>query len=480
MASPTSGKQVAQSAMRQTILRQPYFSFVLSATICLLFAWLPSTAISKQSPADLTAEPLVNLLSLLTQRDAQRGKAAYRELERRRDPRAVAGLIELMRFPRYNDTLQLDWLLTRLTGKDFGNNWIAWSQWLTSQPKVELPPQFLEWKAALFSAAVDPAFGKFLYPGMPLRIRIEEIAWGGVKKDGIPALDNPRLIAANEANYLNDRDLVFGVEINGDARAYPLRILDAHEMLNDVIGGKPVSLAYCTLCRAGILFDTRVGERTFTFGSSGLLYRSNKLMYDRETLSLWLTIPGEPVSGKLATSGIQLKKLPLVVTTWQDWRARHPATRVLSLATGFTRDYRPGAIYGTYFNSPDLMFPVPHLDDRLPAKEEVFTLVVNGAPKAYALRKLRAQRVLNDQLGGVNLVIVTDEKTGATRAYERGALTFQLHKSARNKLLASGGSEWTMSESALTNGEKLLPRLPGHQAYWFGWTGFYPNTALHR
>ncbi len=359
----------------------------------VFYLWLVfSPAIVTAQPA-LADEPLLNLISLLTQRDQVRSKAAYRELERRRDRRATPALIEMLRFPNFNETLRLDWLLTKLTGKDFGNNWILWSQWLTAQPQVELPPHFLEWKAALFSRMIDPSFAQFLYAEMPLRIRIEEIVWGGVKKDGIPALDNPKMIAANEAAYLADKDLVFGVELNGDARAYPLRILDAHEMLNDVIGGQPVSLAYCTLCRAGILFDTRVGERTFTFGSSGLLYRSNKLMYDRETLSLWLTIPGEPVSGKLAESGIQLKKLPLVVTTWQDWRTQHPATKVLSLETGFTRDYRPGAAYGSYFNSSDLMFPVPRLDDRLPAKEEVFTLVINGSPKAYALRKLRSQRV---------------------------------------------------------------------------------------
>jgi hypothetical protein len=126
------------------------------------------------------------------------------------------------------------------------------------------------------------------------------------------------------------------------------------------------------------------------------------------------------------------------------------------------------------------MFPVPRLDDRLAAKEEVFTLVINGAPKAYALRKLRSQRVLNDELGGVAIVLITDNQTGATRAYERGQFTFQFHKGARNKLRSNDGSLWTMGETALQIDRQVLPRLPGHQAYWFGWTSFYPNTALHR
>lgn len=268
------------------------------------------------------------MLSLLTHRDDRRRHDAFRELDRRKDARAVPGLIEVMRLRKPEPDGEIEILLRKLTGRNLGPNSTKWSEWLTAQERVELPPQFLEWKAALFRRLIDPAFDKFLYAGMPLRIRIEEIVWGGVKVDGIPALDRPKMIEAGEADYLNNKDLVFGVWI---------------------IGGQPVSLAYCTLCRSGILFDTKVGDRTFTFGSSGLLYRSNKLMYDRETGSLWMTIPGEPVSGRLADSGIKLKRLPVVVTTWRDWREKHPDTRALSLDTGFDRDYRPGALYGEYY-----------------------------------------------------------------------------------------------------------------------------------
>ena len=122
-----------------------------------------------------------------------------------------------------------------------------------------------------------------------MRIRFEEITWGGAVFDGIPSLDNPTMIAAPDADYLLETDLVFGIEINGDVRAYPLRIMGWHEMFNDVIGGVPVALAYCTLCGAGILYETKLKDRKkpFVFGSSGLLYRSNKLMFDRTTNSLW-------------------------------------------------------------------------------------------------------------------------------------------------------------------------------------------------
>src|SRR6516162_4245053 len=196
-------------------------------------------------------------------------------------------------------------------------------------------------------ARIDPQFRRFVYDGIAHEIRMEEIAWGGVLVDGIPALDNPRMTTGSAASYLNPDDSVFGVEINGDARAYPLRIANWHEMVNDVVGGVPVSLAYCTLCGAGILFDGRVAgrDRPFTFGSSGLLYRSNKLMYDRQTNTLWTQFTGRPAVGPLVGSGIALTPLPMTLTTWTAWQMRDPQTRVLALDTGFVRDYRPGAAY---------------------------------------------------------------------------------------------------------------------------------------
>lgn len=456
--------------------------FIIRAVICgwLALFFFPQPLLA-QPAKDLTQAPLEDLLSLLINQDHKQRRAAFRELDRRKDIRAAPGLIELMRVRKAEPDSEIEILLRKLTGRSLGSSWVKWSEWLTAQEPVELPPQFLEWKATLFRMLIDPNFEKFLYPGMPLRIRIEEIVWGGVKKDGIPALTNPKLIEAEKADYLNNKDLVFGVEINGDARAYPLRIMDWHEMLNDVVGGQPVSLAYCTLCRSGILFDTKVGDRTFTFGSSGLLYRSNKLMYDRETESLWMTIPGEPVSGRLANSGIKLKRLPVVVTTWQDWREKHPKTSVLSLETGFDRDYRPGAAYGEYFASPDLMFPAPRLDERLKPKEEVFAIIVNGQPKAYALKKLRQNVVVNDELGGERVVVITDVRTTAARAYLRGEHSFQSRR-GDGAVVAADGAVWSVTESALVNQSdgRILPRLAGHLAYWFGWASFYPQTQLYR
>ncbi|MFQ5927831.1 MAG: DUF3179 domain-containing protein [Terriglobia bacterium] len=431
-------------------------------------------------PGELSQQPIVNLLGLLTNRDKQQRRAAYRELKRRRDPRAVAGLVELLRIRKYREYGEAVKLLREFTGENFGNNWVAWSEWLTKKESVELPPQFLAFKAALFRV-IDPAYGKFLYPGVPLRIRVEEIIWGGVKKDEIPALTQPKLVQADEADYLRGRDRVFGVEINGDARAYPLRIMNWHEMVNDVVGGQPISLAYCTMCRSGVLFATRVEGKTFTFGSSGLLYRSNKLMYDHQTESLWMQLMGEPVAGRLAESGIKLKVLPVVVTTWKEWRRKHPKTQVLSLETGYKKDYSHHELYSKYFASPDPWFPVRERDKRVKPKEEVFTLVVNGRPKAYVVRKLRGKQVVNDTLGGEKIVLVTNGKTGAVRAYRRGERRFEARKSSDEVADSQDGSVWSVREAALvarSSGERL-PRVAGHVAYWFAWYLFYPQTLLY-
>lgn len=145
---------------------------------------------------------------------------------------------------------------------------------------------YLFFKQRIF-ASLQARFGDFLHPLKPRTISAREVVWGGVAVDGIPPLEFPRFVTPQEADdWINPRDEIVGVEINGDARAYPIRIIAWHEMVNDTIGGVPVSLAYCTLCGSAILYDGRIGGELYRFGTSGLLYRSNKLMYDRTTGTL--------------------------------------------------------------------------------------------------------------------------------------------------------------------------------------------------
>jgi hypothetical protein len=218
------------------------------------------------------------------------------------------------------------------------------------------------------------------------------------------------------------------------------------------------------------------GER-LVFGSSGFLYRSNKLMYDRGTNSLWHAITGEPVVGALAHSGIRLRQLPVVVSTWGQWRAAHPGTKVLSLETGHVRDYRPNAAYGRYYASPDTMFPAEPRSAALPPKAFVYALTLGGTPKAYPLEVLDRERVVNDTVGATAVVLVAEGRGRTVRAYRRGERTFR--PADDGALVDDRGARWRVTEDALVQGDARLERLPGHIAYWFGWYAFNPRTLLY-
>jgi len=308
-----------------------------------------------------------------------------------------------------------------------------------------------------------------------MKIRLEEITWGGVLVDGITSLDNPNMIDANEADYLLEDDLVFGVEINGDVRAYPLRIMGWHEMFNDTIGGVQVALAYCTLCGAGILFETQFEGRNepFVFGSSGLLYRSNKLMFDRETKSLWNQFTGKPVVGELAKSDIALKIRPNTITSWTEWKKQHPNTKVLSLETGFDRNYGSGVTYQAYFASPDLMFPAVVGDENTAKRKDyVFGIREVGAAKAWPIKTFQNTPVINDRVGFKNVVLIGDAETRTVRAYERGE--GEIFSQTQGGDLVSQAGSWEIKEDFLISkaGTKKRGRVAGHVAFWFAWDNY--------
>ena len=385
----------------------------------------------------------------------------------------VPALVRTLRyFPE--DSSQTLHILKELTQQELGPRWFDWFVWLESHPIGSFPKNEI-YLSRIFSR-IDPQFKVFFYPDIEHRIRLDEIAWGGVRKDGIPALTEPKLISADRATYLGEDELVFGVSINGDTRAYPYRIMDWHEMLNDSVGGVPVSLAYCTLCGSGILYNTQPAsdQPPIIFGSSGFLYRSNKLMYDQKTHSLWNQFSGKPVVGPLTNRNIELEVLPLVTTTWGEWLGQHPDTKVLSLDTGYTRDYTPGVAYGAYFFSEELMFPAYIGDKTLQQKEQVFGLRISGSQKAWPLKLFEKPRAINDRVGILPVVLIGDASTSTVRAYRSEGKQFELGKDMQ---LKSENKEWTLTETELIGpqGEKL-PRLPGHIAYWFAWSGYYPDT----
>ncbi len=387
-------------------------------------------------------------------------------------PSAAAILILALRFTS-DDEKPIIAALETLTGARPGAGWDDWMRWQEAHPETGTLAGFSKLQARVYEL-IDPNFNVFLAGEPKHDIRLEEITWGGVIKDGIPALTNPKLIEAQAATYLNDSDLVFGAAINGDIRAYPLRIMDWHEMFNDVIGGVPVSLAYCTLCGSGILFETTVpGQPSpFVFGSSGFLFRSNKLMYDTGTHSLWNQFTGRPVVGALTGSGIELKTRPVVITPWSDWKARHPETKVLALETGHQRDYGTGAAYGAYFASPNLMFPVNVDQTRLQQKDFVFALRSSAIEMAWPLALFEGGAVINDHAGVLGVVLAGNAATRTVRAYRSDGLVFT--KGATLEQVLHGADVWTVTEDALVGPDgTTLARLPGHIAYWFAWSGYF-------
>lgn len=440
------------------------------------------------------------LLAGLVSDEAARVDAAAERIESADDERFAAVLVELLRASQlgiagrtgYNRRVVA---LERITGASLGGDWFAWSEWLAAR-ELGVPPGFGAFKAALF-AELDPAFAELLDPERPSRLRLEDVQWGGVPLGGIPALDDPATVAADEAGYLAPGEPVVGLAIGDDARAYPLRILDWHELVNDRVGGVPVSIAYCTLCGSAIVYDGRVGDGdALRFDTSGLLLGSNKLMVDRDTRTLWSQLTGRAVHGPAVAEDGALRALPSVVARFGDWRARHPDTRVLSLDTGHERAYRPGQPYGGYFASDDPLFPVSRRRDELPAKARVYGLVRGGEAVAFPLAALARAGVTAAAAGGDPLWLVATEGRievegeselagpvrydagGAVRAYRREDERLGPGP-APDTLLDADGGAWRVTEDALVGpAGQRRDRVPGTLAYWFAWQAFHPDTRL--
>ncbi|MGE5347255.1 MAG: DUF3179 domain-containing protein [Acidithiobacillales bacterium] len=339
-------------------------------------------------------------------------------------------------------------------------------------------PGYVSFKASLY-AKIHPDFTAILRTGVPRTIRAEEVVFGGVVPRGIPALRIPRTVPASEAFWLADDEIVFGAAVAGEARAYPERILDWHEIVNDVLGGRTVTLAWDPLCDAAILYETTLGEgETWTFASSGLLYRSNKLMLDEQSGNLWSQMTGEPVWGPQAGSGKRLPSLPLVATTWKEWRTRHPGSRVLSLATGTTRDYRPGAAYGAYAESPGPMFPVwvPPPPGLAP-KEPLVVVQASGTLRAYPIALLRRVPLLEDTIGETPVLIVAGAAAGEVRVYAPEARHL-VRKGGALRDPASGETFTEKEDALFGDAGSKLPRLPSHGLYAFALRALLPEATL--
>ena len=332
-----------------------------------------------------------------------------------------------------------------------------------------------------------PRFREFFPPNVTSLIRLDEVDWGGVPPNGIPPLEYPEYLPAEDAEYLDDDDIVFGIAVAGDARAYPKRILAWHEMALDRVGGVELTIVYCTLCGTVIPYESAVDGQHIRFGTSGLLYRSNKVMFDHGTKSLWNTFEGEPVIGSLVGSGLQLTRRSMVTTTWGAWRARHPESTVLSLDTGHQRDYSEGAAYRDYFRTDELMFQVQALDDRLDNKDEVVVMLFDDPvgrgrfPVAISVDFLEDHPVFQTEAAGQPFVVVTSAD-GANRVYRTEGQRFD-RRLDEFRVADVDGGVWRVTEDelvAVDDGGARLARLPANRAFWFGWHAQFPETELFK
>ncbi len=355
----------------------------------------------------------------------------------------------------------------------------SWFQYVWNK-KPAYSDDYFEFKANLHKS-IDGRFEKY-FKGRSHQslIRLDEVRWGGVLQDGIPPLRQPKMIDWDEATYLKDSNIIFGIEVNGEARAYPKRILAWHEMFVDTVGGIPVAGVYCTLCGTVILYKTEYKGINHDLGTSGFLYRSNKLMYDRATQSLWSTLEGKPVIGPLVNKGIELDFMSVVTTTWGHWKELHPHTKVLSLETGHRRDYGEGIAYKAYFSSDDLMFTVPKIDTSLKNKDEILALRLpkqSDENLAISSKFLKKNIIFQSDLDGMPFVVFTD-KTGAHRAYFSKGIKFKSYDKRLN-VEDEHGQQWTLSEERMVSAKgRVLERFPSHNAFWFGYKAAFPNVKL--
>ncbi|WP_459213023.1 DUF3179 domain-containing protein [Aquimarina rhabdastrellae] len=377
-------------------------------------------------------------------------------------------------------SLRLMAFLQQQTQQQFGFDYNAWYEYIWKKPQ-QLHPDYHLFKALLHQY-IDPKFATYFKDRQQQAlIRFDEIRWGGVPQDGIPPLHNPKMIPANTASYLHKNDVVFGIVINGEARAYPKRILAWHELFSDTIKGTSITGVYCTLCGTVIAYNNTVNGITHKLGTSGFLYRSNKLMYDTATQSLWNTLWGTPVVGPLANKGIQLSYQSVITTTWGTWKKRHPQTLVLSLDTGHQRDYNEGVAYQDYFATHQLMFNTPIKNTELKNKQSILAIKLEqypNQPLAISTKFLKRNPIYSYTIGTIPMVILTD-KTMANRVYNSQDIIFISYNQKEHTVTDSLNEIWTIYEDRLEHSSgKTLLRIPTFNAFWFGWKASYPNTIL--
>lgn len=315
--------------------------------------------------------------------------------------------------------------------------------------------------------------------GLKHIVPLDKIKSGGPPKDGIPSIDNPKFAPVSESQFVPDTTFVIGLDINGEKRAYPLFIMVWHEIVNDSVGGVPVAITYCPLCFTNQVFERVIDGKEVEFGTSGKLYNSNLVMYDRLTDSYWSQALGVAITGEL--TGYELKRIPFDVISWADWKTLHPDTLVLTTETGHIRSYGVDP-YGDYYTDPRILFPVEHEDDRMHPKELILGFHESDVYKAYKQDDVESAIVINDIFNNKPMMLVS-LFSGDSRAFDRTVndkvLTFDFVDNVIIDLESK--SKWNydgVATSGSMEGIQLV-RLPFNPGFWFQWVAFHPDTEVY-
>jgi len=310
-------------------------------------------------------------------------------------------------------------------------------------------------------------------------VPLDKIKAGGPPKDGIPSIDNPKFAPVSESQFVPDTTFVIGLDINGEKRAYPLFIMVWHEIVNDNVGGVPVAITYCPLCFTNQVFERVIDGKEVEFGTSGKLYNSNLVMYDRLTDSYWSQALGVAITGEL--TGYELTRIPFDVISWGDWKTLHPDTLVLTTETGHIRSYGVDP-YGDYYTDPRILFPVEHEDDRMHPKELILGFHESDVYKAYKQDDVESAIVINDIFNNKPMMLVS-LFSGDSRAFDRTVndkvLTFDFVDNVIIDLESK--SKWNydgVATSGSMEGIQLV-RLPFNPGFWFQWVAFHPDTEVY-
>ena len=328
-------------------------------------------------------------------------------------------------------------------------------------------------------------------------IDLSELQAGGPPKDGIPSIDDPSFVSPEAAQaWIEPQEPVIALEIRGEARAYPLQILTFHEIVNDRVNGVPVAVTFCPLCYSAIVFERTLGGEPVEFGVSGLLRKSDLVMYDRKTETLWQQLNGKAIVGDL--TGQQLKRVPSQIISFTQFRAAYPNGRVLSRDTGHDRPYgqNPYAGYDDIDKKPFLLRG--ETDDRLPPMEKVVAVSLGGVDKAYPHRVTKNKRVIRDTVAGHPLVVwhaegavsaldaqrISQSKAvGSTGVFEPRIDDRVLHFRYDDGRFIDEetGSTWSITGSAVAGPlqGRQLDRIAHGDYFAFAWFAFKPETAIY-